>query len=78
MSKEVKLPVGPGASFLNAARLKCEAQISEAYAKIGLYLENPVGIGDHPDIMAEILKAAADGAHARDIINFLDSYDRNS
>ena len=62
-----------GESFLEAAKLKCQAQIKESEAKIRLYLENPVGVGDHPNIMEEILKAAADGAHAQDILDFLES-----
>ena len=61
----------PGASFLEAAKSKLEADIKDAEAKIQLYLDNPVGIGDHPNITEEILKAANDGAHAKDVLSFL-------
>ena len=61
-----------GQSFLKSAKLKCQFEIEEAKARINLYTTKPVGIGDHPNIMDEILKAAADGAHAQDILNFLE------
>jgi len=63
----------PGASFLEAAKSKLEADIKDAEAKIQLYLDYPAGIGDHPNITEEILKAANDGAHAKDVLSFLDT-----
>ena len=62
----------PGESFLEAAKLKCHAQIKEAEAKIGLYLVSPMGVGDHPNIMEEILKAAEEGSQAQDVLDFLE------
>ena len=62
-----------GESFIDAAKLKCRAQIANSFAKINLYRQNSVGIGDHPDIMDEIYNAAKDGAEARDVLNFLES-----
>jgi hypothetical protein len=62
-----------GESFVDAAKLKCRSQIANAYAKINLYCQNSVGIGDHPDIMDEIYNAAKDGAEAQDVLNFLES-----
>jgi hypothetical protein len=61
----------PGSGFLEASKMKLAADIKEAEAKIQLYLSQPVGVGDHPDIAQEILKAAAAGAHAVDLLNFL-------
>jgi len=63
----------PGESFLEAAKLKLEADIKDAEAKIQLYLTHPVGIGDHPNITEEITKAASDGAHAKDVLSFLNT-----
>tara|TARA_B100000131_G_scaffold295127_1_gene311855 strand:- start:15561 stop:15800 length:240 start_codon:yes stop_codon:yes gene_type:complete len=63
----------PGESFLEAAKLDCLAKIKQAEAKISLYLEHPVGIGDHPNIMEEIVAAAEAGAHAQDILSFLEA-----
>jgi len=62
--------------FLKAAKLKCMSQIEEASAKINLYANNAVGVGDHPNIMEEILKAAEQGAHAQDILDFLEKCPR--
>lgn len=61
----------PGKDFLDSAKLNCLAKIKDATAKINLYLEYPVGIGDHPNITDEILKAAEQGAHAQDLLTFL-------
>jgi len=60
-----------GSAFLDAAKIRLRARICEAEAKIELYLKNPVGVGDHPNICEEITKAAEDGAHAQDVLNFL-------
>ena len=61
-----------GENFLSAAKLDCSAKIKEAAAQIGLYLSNTVAIGDHPNIMEEIIKAAESGSHAQDVLNFLE------
>ena len=45
-----------------------QAQIASAKAKINLYTHNSVGIGEHPDIAAEILKAAKEGAEAQELL----------
>jgi hypothetical protein len=77
--KSCKKPCGQkrcmtvGDGFLIAAKLKCEAKLAEAESKINLYLQNAVGVGDHSDISEEILKAAEAGAHAQDMLNFLES-----
>ena len=62
-----------GEQFIEAVRLECQSQIASSKAKISLYMHNSVGIGEHPDISAEILKAAKEGAEAQDVLNFLDS-----
>ena len=65
--------VEPGLSFLDAAKLRCRAQIREAEAKIELYLNRSQGVADHPQILEEILKAASEGAEAQDQLNFLET-----
>ena len=65
--------LNPGESFVDAAKLKCRAQIANSFATINLYRQNSVGIGDHPSVMDEIYNAAKDGAEARDVLNFLES-----
>ena len=42
--------------LLNALRDKYEAEISAAYATINIYLDNSVGIGEHPQHLEEIDK----------------------
>lgn len=57
--------------LLNAAIMKCKSDVAEAKAKIALYLNSPVGVGDHPDIVQEILTAAELGSAAQERMQFL-------
>jgi hypothetical protein len=43
-------------AILEALEARFQAQISEAEATIKIYLENPVGIGEHPQHVDEIDK----------------------
>jgi hypothetical protein len=61
----------PGQGFLESVRRSLEADVLNAEAKINLYLKNPVGVGEHPNIADEILKAAEQGAHAEEVLDFL-------
>jgi hypothetical protein len=52
--------------LVNALKLRYEAQKMEAIATLEVYLKNPVGIGEHPQIIEEMDKlvrsiADADG-----------------
>lgn len=40
--------------LIDALKAKYEAQMAEANANIQVYLSNPAGIGEHPDIIAAI------------------------
>ena len=60
-------------TFLLAAKLKCEADVANAMAKIDLYNKSSVGVGDHPNIVGEIYEAARQGAEAQDVLDFLNS-----
>ena len=42
--------------LLQASIDKYKAEISEALATLDIYFNNPVGIGEHPDLLAEIDK----------------------
>lgn len=42
--------------LINALKLKYEAQKMEAIATLEIYLKNPVGIGEHPQIVEEMNK----------------------
>ncbi len=41
-------------SLIDALLAKYKGEMSEAAANIEVYLANPVGIGEHPDIIAAI------------------------
>tara|TARA_Y100001938_G_scaffold133553_2_gene193060 strand:+ start:2736 stop:2969 length:234 start_codon:yes stop_codon:yes gene_type:complete len=58
-------------TLLKAAILKCQAEVEAAKATIALYTTSPVGVGEHPDIVEEILKAAENGAAAQEKLDFL-------
>ena len=62
-----------GTKFLEAAKLSCRAKIEDATARMKLYISDPQAVADHANITEEILKAAEDGAHAQDILNFLET-----
>ena len=46
--------------------IKYEGEIAEANANIQVYLTNPVGIGEHPDIIAAIDEQIEKMAHAEE------------
>ncbi len=50
----------------NALSLKYEAAISDAKARIRIYFEHPVGIGEHPQHLEEIDKLLDIIAQAED------------
>ena len=52
--------------FLNALRLQYESEIAKAKDNIEVYLSNPAGIGEHPDLAAAIDSQVEVIAHAED------------
>ena len=42
--------------LINALKLKYEAQKLEAIATLEVYVSNPIGIGEHPQIVEEMDK----------------------
>ena len=60
-----------GHLFLEAAKKSLEAKIKNAEAKVNLYLTESIGVGEHPNITEEMIKAAEEGAHAQDVLNFI-------
>ena len=61
-------------AIIKALEDKYEAQISEADATIKIYLENPVGIGEHPQHVEEIDKLLGKIAEAEDKKTALDAF----
>jgi len=60
--------------LLNALRDKYEAEISAAHATINIYLDNAVGIGEHPQHLDEIDKQLDKIAQAEEKLAALDNF----
>jgi len=61
--------------ILEALRAKYEGQIQEARANVEVYLSNPVGIGEHSDIIEAIdcqIEKIAEAAEKKDALIWFD------
>ena len=61
-------------AILDALEAKYDAQIAEADATIKIYLENSVGIGEHPQHIEEIDKQLQKIAAAQDKLEVIKSF----
>ena len=61
-------------ALLTALEKRYKAQISEADATIKIYLENPVGIGEHPQHLDEIDKQIQIIVDAKEKLEELESF----
>tara|TARA_Y100000592_G_scaffold30194_1_gene48107 strand:- start:120 stop:329 length:210 start_codon:yes stop_codon:yes gene_type:complete len=61
-------------AILHALEDKYNAQISEAEATLKIYLEKPVGIGEHPQHLEEVDKLIDKIAQAESKIQTLQSF----
>ena len=61
--------------MINAMRARYEADIAEADATINIYLNNPVGFGEHPQHLEEIDKLMAKIAEAKDKLESLKEFE---
>ena len=61
-------------AILDALEARYEAQIAEAHATIKIYLENPVGIGEHPQHIDEIDKQLQKIAEADEKLKALEDF----
>jgi uncharacterized protein YaeQ len=61
--------------IVNALRARYEADIAEADATINIYLENSVGIGEHPQHVQEVDKLLGKIGHAKEKLEQLEAYD---
>ena len=58
--------------ILEALEKRYEGQIAEGFATINIYLQNPVGIGEHPqhlDEMDKLLQKIVDAEEKLSLIN---------
>ena len=60
--------------ILAALVKKYEAEMAAAEANIEVYMDNPVGIGEHPDLVAAVDSEMSKLATARDNLNNLKEY----
>ena len=61
-------------ALLNALEARYEAEIAEAQAIIKIFLENPVGIGEHPQHLDELDKQFEKIANAEEKLEALKSF----
>jgi len=62
------------AALLDALEARYEAQISEADATLKIYLEHPVGIGEHPQHLDEIDKLFQKIADAQEKLKVIEQF----
>ena len=62
-------------AILEALRAKYEAEIAEADATANIYLENSVGIGEHPQHIEEVDKQIDRIANAKEKLQVLDEFE---
>ena len=61
-------------AILNALEAKYEAQIAEADATINIYLNNSVGIGEHPQHIEEVDKQLQKNSDAQEKLDALEIF----
>ena len=59
---------------LEALRSQCKGNIDKARVNVEIYLHNPVGIGEHPDILAAIQEQVDLIAKEEERLDVLDKY----
>lgn len=60
--------------MIHAARQHAEAHVEKHRINIEIYLTNPVGVGEHSEVMEEIEKQLDEMARYQDHIDILDHY----
>ena len=61
--------------MINALRARYEADIAEADATVNIYLNNPVGIGEHPQHIHEVDKQIQIIAAAEENLKILKEFE---
>ena len=62
-------------AILNALRARYEAEIAEADATANIYLDNSVGIGEHPQHIDEVNKLIDKIAQSKEKLDVLDEFE---
>ena len=61
-------------NMIIALRKMYESEIAHAQANIEVYLNSPVGIGEHPDLVSAVDDQIDKMAHAEDKLEILKKY----
>ena len=62
-------------AILEALRARYDAEIAEADATANIYLDNSVGIGEHPQHIDEVNKLIEKIANAKEKLDVLDEFE---
>jgi len=62
-------------AILEALRARYEAEIAEADATANIYLDNSVGIGEHPQHIEEVNKQVEKIANAKEKLEVLEEFE---
>ena len=62
-------------AILDALRARYEAEIAEADATANIYLDNSVGIGEHPQHIEEVNKQVERIANAKEKLAVLEEFE---
>ena len=62
-------------AIIDALRARYEAEIAEADATANIYLDNSVGIGEHPQHIEEVNKQIEKIANAKEKIDVLEEFE---
>ena len=60
--------------FMKALQLQYQSEIAKAKDNIEVYLSNPAGIGEHPDLAAAIDTQVEVIAHAEDKLTVINTH----
>ena len=60
-------------NLINAIRSHFTAKRDRAMANLNNYLNNPVGVGEHPDVVEECVKLIQDLSDADDVLDTLEA-----
>ena len=60
--------------IVDALEKKYEAQMAQAEANVKVFLENPVGVGEHPNIVQEVEKLLKQIKDAKEMLDELKNW----
>lgn len=60
--------------FIAALRSHAEGHIQKHLANVEVYLENPAGIGEHPDVFEAVESELMEVAKYHDVLEMIETY----